>query len=68
MVDRVKAKAMYMVLAVKTSIKLNAAGFIKELPFKDAGFYGMCPVFLTRDEAKRYADGKAKVVEVVDDE
>jgi hypothetical protein len=55
-----------MVLAVKTSMKISVAGSIKELPFEYAGFYGMCPVFITIDEAKKYADGKAEVVEVME--
>jgi len=55
---------MYLVLVVKTTMDLSVVGMIQHIPFSSAGFYGMCPIFETKEEAEAFADGKAQVVAV----
>jgi len=51
----------YIATVIKTEIHINAMGRDITLPFKDAGFYGMAPVFATKKEAIDFADGNPNV-------
>jgi TusA-related sulfurtransferase len=55
---------MYMVMALKKSMKVSVMGKEVEVPFTSAGFVGMIPVFATKEEAEEWADGKAQVVPI----
>jgi hypothetical protein len=53
-----------MVLAVKQSITANIFGNKVEIPFKSAGFMGMCPVFDNKVDADEWADDKTAVLTI----
>ena len=55
---------MYLVLVVCKSHDSSVFGQTVKLPFTDAGFFGMCPVFETKERAEEYADGRAGIVEI----
>lgn len=56
---------MFLVLAVKKSMTIQVAGLqLLDLDFAQAGYLGMCPVFETLEEAKKWADGKAKIIRI----
>ena len=55
---------MYLVLAIKTEIKVTTPYGDHEIPFESAGFFGVCPVFRTKEAAEEWADGKLEVFEV----
>lgn len=57
---------MYLVMVVKTSMTVRSAYGDVEVPFTDAGFVGMIPVFATQEEAEEWADGKFEVVPVME--
>lgn len=51
-----------MVLAVLRTVNVKVNGETREIPYSGAGFFGMCPVFETMEEAKKWANGKFEIV------
>jgi hypothetical protein len=59
---------MYLVMSVKTELEIDVDyGFSQRATVPllwSPGMFGACPVFETREDAERYADGDAEVIKV----